>query len=201
MELNIRVHPGSRSSLFVVVFGLFLVLGSGSDSLCQSRNPQCAELRSGWEKLVQNLKDNLDKYSAIQKAPLEQITQRPLVDYSEGKTIARQISEAILEKERLLSAMRKECRNVLNREHKAFMEFETCSKSEAAGRKEQRAWKKLSKQRRKLLDRAVLAITEVRAVEGQDTVMPYSQAYQDPYRGPGNYWQNYQQRYQGYWGR
>jgi hypothetical protein len=196
-----KVHPGSRSSLFLLVLGLFLVLGTVSDGLSESKNPQCAELRSDWEKLVQNLKDNLQEYRAIQKAPLEQITQRPLVDYSEGKTIARQISEAILEKERLLSAKRKECRNVLNKEHKAFREFETCSKSESKGKKEQRAWKKLSRHRKKLLDKALLAITEVRAVEGQNTVMPYSQAYQDPYRGPANYWQNYQQRYQGYWGR
>jgi len=177
------------------------VLGSGTDCLSQDSESQCAELRSRWERLVQDLKNNLSSYLALQKAPLEQVTNRPLVDHSEGKTIATQISEAIQAKEKLLSAKRKECRNILNVEDKAFAEFEQCSMKGTSGKKDKKAFTNIQRERKKLVDKAFLSITEVRAVEGQHTVTPYSQAYQDPYRSQQNYWGNYQQMYRGYWGR
>jgi hypothetical protein len=177
------------------------VFGSGTDCLSEESISQCAELKSKWERLVQDLNNSLNNYLALHKAPLAQVTQRPLVDYSEGKTIARQISEAIQSKEKQLSAKRKECRNILNLEDKAFAEFEKCSMKDASGKKDKKAFTNIQKQRKKLVDKATLSLTEVRAVEGQHTVTPYSQAYQDPYRAQQNYWGNYQQMYRGYWGR
>ncbi len=199
--MNANVRLGKRSIALVAVVFVISVLGSGTDCLAQESKSQCAELRGKWERLVQDLNNRLSSYLALQKAPLEKVTQRPLVDYSEGKTIATQISEAIQAKEKLLSAKRKECRNILNLEDKAFAEFEKCSMKDSSGKKDKRAFTNILRQRKKIVDKAILSITEVRAVEGQHTVTPYSQAYQDPYRAPENYWQNYQQMYRGYWGR
>ena len=199
--MNANVCFGSRYLAMIAVVCVISVLGSGTDCLSQDSTSQCTELRSKWESLVQGLQNSLSSYLALQKAPLEQVTHRPLVDYSEGKTIARQISEAIQAKEKQLNAKRKECRHLLNLEDKAFSEFEKCSVKDASNRKEKRAFTHILRQRKKIVDKAIISLTEVRAVEGQNTVAPYSQAYQDPYRAPENYWRNYQQMYRGYWGR
>ena len=201
VPLNRNLRPGSHTSVLVAVLCVIWLLGSEMECFSQESGSRCTDLRNQWEQLVNDLKEHLRRYQAIQKAPLERITQRPLVDYSEGKSIARQISEAIQEKERLLSTKRKECRNILNLEQQAFSALEECSDQEATGRKKQRAFKKLSKQRQRLVENAVISLTEVRAVEGESTSMPYSQAYQDPYRYGNNYWRDYQQMYRGYWGR
>ncbi|MDQ7784199.1 MAG: hypothetical protein RDU20_15040 [Desulfomonilaceae bacterium] len=199
--MNVNVRLRGRSMAIAAVTCVMVLLGSGKECFSQDPTSQCDELRTTWERLVEDLRNNLNNYLALQKAPLEQVIQRPLVDRSEGKTIARQISEAIQAREKLLSAKRKECRNILNLEDKAFAEFEECSMKDAADRKDKRAFAQILRQRKSLVDKAVLSITEVRSVEGRETVIPYSQAYQDPYRAPENYWQNYQQMYRGYWGR
>lgn len=197
--MNAIVRLGIRFIAAGAVVCVVALLGAVTDCLSQESESQCANLRSQWERHVQDLNNSLNSYLALQKAPLEQVTQRPLVDHSEGKTIATQISEAIQAKEKLLSAKRKECRNILNLEDKAFAEFEKCAMNGALGKKDKRAFTNIQKERKKLVDKAVLSITEVRAVEGQHTVT--SQAYQDPYRSQQNYWGNYQQMYRGYWGR
>lgn len=199
--MNRTACLGSRNIAFVLALCVIGVLGSDIGCLAREGGSQCMELRGQWERLINDLRESIRNYQAIQKAPLEQITQRPLVDYGEGKTIARQISEAIQQKEKLLSAKRKECRSILNLENQAFTAFEKCSKGESSGKKSERAFKRLSRKRQKLVNQAVISITEVRAVEGENTVMPYSQAYRDPYRSGNNYWQDYQQMYRGYWGR
>ncbi len=198
--MNVNVRLGSCSIAAIAVVCVIMMLGSGTDCLSQESKSSCGELRGKWEQLVRDLQDSLNGYSALQKAPLEKITRKPLVDYSEGKTIARQISEAIREKEKQLSAKRKECRNILNLEDKAFAVFEQCLMNDALSRKEKRAFTAIQKKRKRLVDKAMLSITEVHAVEGQNTVTPYSQAYQDPYRAPESYWRNYQQMYRSYWG-
>lgn len=199
--MNVNVRLGRCSIAATALVCVIAILGSGGESLAQEATSSCGALRDKWEHLVRGLQDSINSYRALQKAPLEQIARRPLVDHSEGKSIARQISEAIREKEKQLSAKRKECQNVLGLEDKAFVAFENCLKNDASSRKDKKALTSILKKRKRLVDEAVLSITEVHAVEGQNSATPYSQAYQDPYRGQENYWRNYQQLYRGYWGR
>jgi hypothetical protein len=63
--------------------------------------------------------------------------------------------------------------------------------------------KNLAKNRQGLIEKAVVAIAEVREVEGKETFVPYdTMADPDPYRrSVNNYWQNYQQMYRRFWGQ
>ncbi|MBM3301550.1 MAG: hypothetical protein FJY85_16560 [Deltaproteobacteria bacterium] len=187
--------------LALALSSVMALVGLGAACAAADQDSQCVAVRTRWETLVQNLKDRLQELEEIQKTSLQKIIQRPLVQNpSGGKTIARQIAEAIEAKERFLAAKREECRSIVNAENQIFAEFEQCLQQSPAARKDDRV-KKIEKQRRQLLDKAQIAITEIRAVEGQNTAIPYSQAYQGPYRPDGGYWQQYQQMYRGYWGQ
>jgi len=155
-----------------------------------------------WEKLFQELRDRIQDYSTIQQASLERLSQRPIVDRTEGKTIARQISEAIQVKEEMLNGKRKECKNLMELEEQAFAEFQRCADS-GRGSKDKDV-KNLMKKRQAYVEKAAITISEVREVEGQDTTLPYYEAMrdqQDPYRqSVNNQWQNYQQMHRRWWG-
>ncbi len=195
-KLALKIRP--LVVLFTVI--LFSCL-SITQSLAQSSETTCTDRRNHWEKVVKDLQENLQSYSAIAQTPVERIVHRPLVDPRAGKTIAAQVAEALQIKEDLLNAKRKECRSILDMENQAFAEFEKCA--DAAKRKN-KDLTKLAKQRKSLIEKAILMLSEVREVQGEETYSPYSQSakYYDPYRGGNGYYQNYQQNYGGrWWGR
>lgn len=197
--MNSKLPLKIRSRVVLLAAALFLCLWI-TEGIAQSSDASCTSPRDGWEKAVKDLQDNLQAYSAIVQTPVERIIQHPLVDPRAGKTIAAQIAEALQVKEDLLSAKRKECRSILDIEKQAYTELEKCVEQD---RKKNKDLGKLAKQRRSIIDKAILLISEVREVQGEETYSPYSQSagYYDPYRGGNGNYQNYQQNYGRWWGR
>lgn len=168
---------------------------------CFSQEGDCSSAQMRWEQVFQELRDRIQDYSTIEQTSLERLTQHPLVDKTEGKTIARQISEAIQVKDEILNGKRKECRDLLDREQQAFAEFQRCTDNSRGSKGKD--VKMLIKKRQAFVDKAAVALSEVREVEGKDTGIPYEETMrnQDPYRqSVNNQWQNYQQMYRGWWG-
>jgi len=200
MDVTVKIKS---CKLFLSLFMIFSVLAIVSVAgLCpaQGVDLQCSGLMSRWEKATEDLKEKLQNYSAVQSTPVERLVQRPIVSDQPGRTIALQISEAVQTKEDLLKAKRAECRDLINLENQAFTELQECAQSVKSSKNKD--FVNLSKKRRTFIDKAVLSIAEVREVEGQETVIPYEAANQDPYsRSVNNYWQNYQQMYRGWWNR
>lgn len=182
----------------VALLAAFLVLGLCAP--CWSQD-DCASSRAKWEQVFQDLRNKLQEFVTIQQTPVERVIQRPLVERVEGKSIARQVSEGLQAKEDLLNTKRQECRNMMNLENQAFNEVQGCVQS-SRGSKDKDA-KNLVKKRQSLIEKAVIALSEVREVEGKDSVLPYSESMQqDPYsRNVNNYWQGYQQMYRRWWGQ
>ncbi len=180
----------------VLPFVSFLVLSPP----CFSQDAGCSSARARWEERFQELRDKIQDYSTIQQTSLERLTQHPLVDRTEGKTIAKQISEAIQVKDRMLCGKRKECREFLALENQAFAEFKQCA-GNGRGLRDKEV-RNLIKKRQGFVEKANVALAEVREVEGKGT-LPYMEtmrSQQDPYRQSwNNQWQNYQQRYRGGW--
>jgi hypothetical protein len=197
------VHVGRFMNRLLVplvpVFSLILVVALSPP--CLSQDGDCSSAKVRWEQLFQEVRDTIQDYSTIQQASLQRLTQRPIVERTERKTIARQISEAIQIKEEMLNGKRKECRRVLDLEERAFAEFQRCADN-GRGSKDKDV-KNLIKKRQAFVEKAAIAISEVREVEGADTSLPYVEAMrdQDPYRQSfNNQWQNYQQMYRRWWG-
>jgi hypothetical protein len=166
---------------------------------CFSQDGDCSSAQIRWEQLFQELRDKIQDYSTIQQTSLERLTQRPIVDRTERKTIARQVSEAIQIKEEILNGKRKECRSVLDLEERAFAEFQRCADN-GRGSKDKDV-KNLIKKRQAFVEKAAISISEVREVEGKDTYQYEAMRDQDPYRqSVNNQWQNYQQLYRRWWG-
>jgi hypothetical protein len=200
--LNRRPRTLARCLLAVALLTVAGAVSLGAPCMAADVDSQCAPVKTRWEMLLQNLKDRLQEFEEIQRAPLQKIVQRPLVDNATGgKTIAKQISEAIQAKERLLASKREECRTILDAENQVFAEFDQCLRQNPPAKKDERVQKRIEKQRRQLVDKAQIVLIEIRSVEGQNTAIPYSQAYEGPYRRDDSYWQYYQQMYRGYWGR
>ncbi|MGB6063335.1 MAG: hypothetical protein WBG50_00905 [Desulfomonilaceae bacterium] len=167
---------------------------------CFSQDASCSSARARWEERFQELRDRIQDYSTIQQTSLERLTQHPLVDRTEGKTIAKQISEAILVKDQMLSAKRKECQKLLALEDQAFAEFKRCAGSGRGSRDKE--VRNLIKKRQGFVEKAMVALAEVREVEGKGT-LPYMETMrnQDPYRQSwNNQWQNQQMYRNGWWG-
>ena len=190
MPLKRKVVLGSCTVFAVVVAFQFILLALAGSCHAQDADSQCDALRNKWERTIQDLNDKL---------PLEKIVKRPLVDFSAGKTIAKQISDAIQAKENLLNSKRELCRDVLNAESQAYGELEQCLRGKGFD-KQGKLLKRIERNRKRIVEKARLAIVAVRAVEGHDT-SAYSQAYQPQYGRYNGYWQQYQQMYRGYWGR
>jgi len=169
--------------------------------LADDADYRCAVAKEKWEQIFQDLKDKLQNYATIQQTSVERIVQRPIIDRNSDKTIAKQVSDALQVKEEMLNARRKECRNLLNLENQAFGDLQECM-----GRKgtKEKDVKNLVKNRQSFVDKAVIALAEVREVEGKETFMPYADGGydHDPYRrSVNNQWQGYQQMYRQWWGR
>ena len=188
-------------SFIVVGFSFLGILLLFSQAASQDNDSQCFVIRDRWEMVHQDLKDKLNSYMSIQQLPVERVAQRPLVSNSTGKTIAKQVSDALQAKEDILVGKRNECRNLLNVENQAFAEMQECISTGRSGKNKD--INGLHKKRRALIEKAILAITEVKEVEGRETILPYTEAggQGDPYRrSVNNYWQNYQQNYRRWWG-
>lgn len=190
-------RPNShRKSLAIILFLLCLSFLGLSWAL--SQNGDCSAQRARWEALFQDLRTKLHDFQTIQQTHVEKIVQKPLIDRSDTKSIARQVSEALQVKEELLAAKRKECGSLLTLEAEAFSALQDCAQSAR-----DREFKNIAKKRQGVIDKGQLSISEVQEVEGKDTIIPYSDAMndQDPYaRSVNNYWQNYQQMYRRWWG-
>lgn len=195
-----KTNLGSSNIFLAIVLLVIFLMGFGVQARAEDDEGSCATTRNRWEQAVQDLKDKLAGFNAIQQTRVERLIQRPVINNSGGKTIARQIAEALQVKEDLLNAKRTECRNLLNSENQAFNEYQQCAGQENS--KKGKKVKNVDKDRRALVEKVIMALAEVREVEGQETGMHYSQVYQDPYGRSVNQWQNYQQMQRGgWWGR
>lgn len=179
---------------------LVMAFAAATPTFSQEADPQCASVKAKWELAIKELKEKLDDYEAAQRVPLERLVQRPLVERSIEKTIARQVSEAIEAKEAILSAKRKECLNMLNLEDQIYTDFEHCLQTGPRSKNKQD--QQLISKRRSLVQKARISIAEVREVEGKDHFPQYVDTWRGPPgygdRGVADYWQR---MYQGYWGR
>jgi hypothetical protein len=158
-------------------------------------------LKDKWERLHQELKEKLHGFVSIQQLPVDRIIQRPLVSDNQGKTIAKQIGDALQVKEDLLGEKRRDCLKIIDEENQVFEELQECTS--ASRNTKNKDFASLQKNRRALLDKIVMTLAEVKEVEGRETILPYSEAASqgDPYRqSVNNYWQNYQQMYRRWWG-
>jgi hypothetical protein len=161
----------------------------------------CLAIKTEWEGMLQELKIRLQEFQALQQMHVEKIIQRPLVDKGENKSIARQVFEALQQKNELLNTKRGECRDLAASEERVFGQFQECVQS---GQLKEKELKALAKKRQSFIDKVQISLAEVQEVEGKDTAIPYSEAMrdQDPYaRSVNNYWQNYQQMYRRWWGQ
>jgi hypothetical protein len=150
----------------------------------------CAAVQANWEKLIQDLKEQIDQFEGIKKTPVEKIIKRPLVEARSDKTIARQVAEALEAKEEQLNARRKECQSLLNQEEQAFADVERCSATEkGGGRKDV---KKMMSLRTKIVQKARTLTVEVQEVEGKNGMNYVDSSYHGPYegmsRGMRGYW-------------
>ncbi len=179
-----------RGFLGLVISGAIFGLITVSLVMAQEVDSQCLPIKNKWEQSYQEIKDRVDKFAALEQTPVEKITNKPLVSAGKGKTIAAQVSEALGEKEEMLKSIRKETRNLLGSENRIFNELQQCAQS---GKSKSKEIGNIAKKRKALLDKAIILLTEVREVEGKETVMPYTEAYgQDAYRrSVNNQWQNY----------
>lgn len=196
--MNKLIHSVScrLCPIFAILMGI-MIAGPG---FAQEVDPHCVPSKTKWEQSYQDIKERLDKFAALEQTPVEKITNKPLVSAIKGKTIASQVSEALTEKEEMLKVIRKETRNLLGAENKFFAELQQCAQSSKSSK--QKDFSSIIKKRKALLDKAMVCLSEVKEVEGKETVMPYTEAYgQDAYRrSVNNQWQNYQGGQRGYWG-
>jgi hypothetical protein len=185
---------------FTLLVSLAVLVGLAGPGLSEETDPACAARMAKWEQITQDLQEKFNAYATIQHTPAERIIQRPLVESGQGKSIAKQISEALQAKEDLLGTRRKDCRNLLDLENQAFEELRGCIENRKSSKNKDSS--KIAKKRRSLVDKISLAISEVREVEGKDNGLVYTNDFQDPYgRNLNSYWQNYQQMYRRWWGR
>jgi hypothetical protein len=175
-------------------------MAAGQWDAAYSQNKDCSAARTKWEQLFNEVKTKLQEFTMIQQTPVERVVQKPIIDRSEIKTIAKQVSEAVQAKEDLLSAKRKECRNLMNAETQAFNEFQECSGGKNSKDKET---KNLVKKRTAFVEKTLLALSEVREIEGKETggYASSDQPQANNYQSVNNYWQNYQQMYRRWWGQ
>ena len=190
---------------FIALLSLLTFSWLSATALCEERLSDCSAAVGRWKAVADELQEKLKEFNSIKGTPVENIIKRPLVDRGSGHTISKQIAQALQVKEDLLNEKRKECRNLLAREEKAFAELEVCVKP--AKNSKIRDVKQLEKKREKLVKDTIITVAEVREVKGSED---YAQYY-DPSRpgfsysgGPGSYWERQQEmfmRYWRYWGR
>ncbi|MFH0823020.1 MAG: hypothetical protein V2B18_09735 [Pseudomonadota bacterium] len=184
-------------ALLVSVF-----LADGAVSISQAEEAlDCGSAQAKWEQLAKSIEEKISEFQKIQKTPLGQLVQQPLVDTQSGQSISRQIAEAIKVKESLLAAKRTECRQLLRLEAQTFSELDKCQASGSKGVKGD--MKRIAKTRGKLIDNAAVTLTEVQEVEGKEEYYPqYVDSSPTTYGGWfGSAPNNRRQQQMQYWGR
>jgi hypothetical protein len=200
--VNAKLNRGGLFLPLAMGFVLVLIAAFGSPCRSQGTDAACAAAIDRWGKIYQQLEQKLNDFSAIQQTRAERIVQHPVYEAGSGKTIAKQISDALQAKEDMLNGKRQECRELIDLEQRTFAQLQECVGNGKDSRNKDA--KKLVKQRNALLEKATVVLAEVKEVEGKDTSMPYTEAMRgqpDNGRGgPNGYWQNYQQMYRRWWG-
>jgi erythromycin esterase-like protein len=178
---------------------ILIVIGPGA--WAQPREDSCTDAGTKWERVVKDLNDKLGEYNALRDRPVERIVERPLVNGQSGKSMAKQISEAVQAKEKLLAEKRQECSDLLGQEADAFEAFQRCM--ETMDNSQKRSAKRMIEKREKLLRNVQVTIAEVREVEGKNHYSNYADPWRDQwnYYNRGGGWQDYQRMYRGYYGR
>lgn len=176
--------------VLAVIIAAFVVEGP---SWARDPDPECGAALERWERIMHDLRTNLEEFRNVQRTPLERVIDRPLVEAGANKSIARQIAEALQVKDDLLGKKRKECRALLDGENELFGRVERCLEADGGSKKTE--LKRLAKQRTSVIQNAIITIAEVREVEGKDSYTQYVDTWrgQPGWRGrPGaNYWQVY----------
>ncbi|MBI5570777.1 MAG: hypothetical protein HY914_12595 [Desulfomonile tiedjei] len=186
-----------RKSFLMVLAGMFIatLLIVSAPGRSDAQESDCAAVWQKWESVVRDLSAKVNEFSALQDTPVERITQRPILNGSADKTLARRIAEALQVKEEILKAKRTECQALLGLEEQAFQELQAqCQNGKNNLGKDA---KKLVKQRTALLEKVTVTIADVREVEGRESGFPYSAGVGQQQE---NYWQSYQQMYRRWWG-
>jgi hypothetical protein len=200
--VNARLVRRGLSLPTTLSLALVLLVALASPCLSQGTDAACSAAIDRWGSLYQQLEHKLAEFSTLQQARVESVVQHPLFQQGSGKTIAKQISDALQAKEELLNAKRRECREMLASEERSFAQLQECIGNGKESRNKDA--KKLLKQRNALLEKAGVVLAEVKEVEGKDSGMPYTEAMRgqpDYGRGVANsQWQNYQQMYRRWWG-
>jgi len=197
MSLKRLVRPLVLGLLLCPVLSII----ENPNAFSQDPNSACGSLRIKWEQTHQEFKDKVSAYLTLQQTPVERIANRPLVVSATDKPIAKQISDGLQIKETLLSDKRKECRTVMQLENQLFEQLQECVTNSKSNKNKE--FGALSKKRSSFVEKASVTISDVKEVEGQDTMSPYNEAMggQDPYRrSVNNFWQNYQQQNRRWWG-
>jgi hypothetical protein len=188
---------------FILALALLIIVGNGSPARSQDSEADCLSAVDRWEQLVQELQEKLSGYQSIQRTPVSEIIQGPLVDRTVNESIAKQVAEAIKIKDGLLNEKRTECKKVLSLENQAFGAVTACYDTGKSS--ERHKVKRLKAKRNRIVHKARIAIAEVREVEGRDHYPQYVDSWrnQSNYygRGANDYWRAYQQMYRRYYGR
>lgn len=195
-----RTQVMAKFAGYILFFCLVLILSTKGSALAQDRESDCDQAKNQWEQLYQEIKEKVDGLNGLDQTPIENIIKKPIVNPNSSETIASQISHALQVKEDLLIAKRKELRNLMNAENKLFAGVQNCLQAEKGNKRKDSS--SILKKRRAILDKAIIAMAEVKEIEGRETVMPYSEASgQDQYRrSVNNQWQNQGGGYRGWWG-
>jgi hypothetical protein len=188
----------------------FFVLGSTLPGSAEDRESVCFEVKNEWEQSMAEIKDSLREFKSLQKTPVRDIIDRPVVLRSSSKTIAQQVSECLQAKERVLNRQREKCRQALSREREVFSKLEACLTASSTSKNGPKI-SRLNKKRSGMVDNAVALLSKVREVEGQELYpsyanmwgygYPYYQSYQQPPATPNRYFNQYRRMYRGWWGR
>lgn len=188
---------------FILALALLMVVGNGAPARSQDSESDCVSALDRWEQLVQELEQKLSGYESIQRTPVSEIIQGPLVDRAARATIAKQVAEAVKIKEELLNEKRTECKKVLSLENQAFGAVTACF--DTGKNSEKNRVKRLKAKRNRIVHKARIVIAEVREVEGKEHYQQYVDSWrnQSNYygRGANDYWRAYQQMYRRYYGR
>jgi hypothetical protein len=176
-------------------------LAGGAVSMSRAEETlDCGSAHAKWEQLAKSIEEKISEFQKIQKTPLGQLVQQPLVDTQSGQSISRQIAEAIKVKESLLAGKRTECRQLLRLEAQTFSELDKCLASGSKGVKGD--MKRIAKTRGKLIDNAAVTLTEVQEVEGKEEYYPQYVDSSPTYGGWfGSAPNNRRQQQMQYWGR
>ena len=188
----------------------FFVLGSTLPGSAENRESVCSEVKNEWEQSVAELKESLREFKSLRKTPVRNIIDQPIVLRNSSKTIAQQVSEGLQAEDRVLDSQREKCAQALNREREVFSKLEACL-TESSTSKKGRKISRLTKKRRRMVDKATALLSKVHEVEGQELYPsyanmwtyghPYYQSYQQPPRTPNRFFRQYRRMYRGWWGR